>query len=87
MVTPVELNDVDEFEQFWRSHGARSAFITGKPGSVPALFFSIEGGRRYLAVFGDHDGQAGSRYLSRDSISPEGFPATVLWHDGKGGEQ
>ena len=86
MVTPVELNNVDEFEQFWRSHGARSAFITGKPGSVPALFFSLDGGRRYLAVFGDHDGQVGTRYLSRDSISPEGFPATVLWHDGKGSD-
>ena len=87
MVTPVELNNVDEFEEFWHVHGARSAFITGEPGSVPALFFSLDGGRRYLAVFGDHDGQVGTRYLSRDSISPEGFPATVLWHDGKGGEQ
>ena len=87
MVTPVELNNVDEFEEFWREHRARSAFITGKPGSVPALFFSIEGGRRYLAVFGDHDGAAGSKYLITEDITPEGFPASVLWHDGKGGEQ
>ena len=47
----------------------------------------LDGRRRYLVVFGDHDGKAGTQYLGRDSISPEGFPATVLWHDGKGGEQ
>ena len=86
MVVPIRLGKPADFEQFWREHGARSAFVTGEPGSVPALFFSLDGGRRYLAVFGDHDGQAGSRYLSRDSISPEGFPATVLWHDGKGSD-
>ena len=39
-----------------------------------------------LKPWGDHDGQVGTRYLSRDSISPEGFPATVLWHDGKGSD-
>ena len=85
-MTPIRLNNVDEFDEFWHVQEARSAFITGRPGSVPALFFYLDGGRRYLAVFGDHDGQVGTRYLSRDSISPEGFPATVLWHDGKGSD-
>ena len=86
MVVPIRLGKPADFEQFWREHGARSAFIIGKPGSVPALFFSIEGGRRYLAVFGDHDGAAGSKYLTAEDITPEGFPASVLWHDGKGSD-